>query len=180
MGHIRPLASFSCCRGRSTAGSSPCPTGSLRNRRARRVASAGGMDRSDPYQERAREMARKAGLDPDDRIERPGQRSMPVWCTFRDVARKEHLAREAADAANTIAAEKPQAPNSRTACSRCSASTTTRRLRRCAIACRSATSSPASCERRAGDPAGHQRRKKGAVDCVRPTCAAPRPKARPF
>src|SRR5262249_47377477 len=41
---------------------------------------------------------------------RPGQRSMPVWCTFRDAARKEHLAREAADAANTIAAEKPQAP----------------------------------------------------------------------
>src|SRR6516165_6204479 len=91
------------------------PTGSFRNRRARRVASAGGnsqvqgMDRSDPYQERAREMAREAGLDPDGRIERPGQRSMPVWCTFREAARKEHLALEAADAANTIAAEKPQA-----------------------------------------------------------------------
>src|SRR3989475_7256812 len=68
------------------------------------------MGRSDPYQERAREMACEAGLDPDGRIERPGQRSMPVWCTFRDAARKEHLAREAADAANTIAAEKPQAP----------------------------------------------------------------------
>src|SRR5215469_919155 len=92
------------------------PTGSFRNRRARRVASAGGnsqvqgMDRSDPYQERAREMAREAGLDPDGRIERPGQRSMPVWCTFRGAARKEHLAREAADVANTIATEKPQAP----------------------------------------------------------------------
>jgi len=69
-----------------------------------------GMDRSDPYQERAREMAREAGLDPDGRIERPGQRSLPVWCTFRDAARKEHLVREAADAASTIAAEKPQAP----------------------------------------------------------------------
>jgi len=68
------------------------------------------MDRPDPYQERAREMAREAGLDPDGRIERPGRRSMPVWCTFRDAARKEQLAREAADAANTIAAEKPQAP----------------------------------------------------------------------
>src|SRR5262249_16929595 len=96
--------------------SAPSPTASLRNRHARRVASAGGnsqvqcMDRSDPYQERAREMAREAGLDPDSRIERPGQRSMPVWCTFRDVARKEHLARDAVDAANTIAAEKPQAP----------------------------------------------------------------------
>src|SRR5262245_47764902 len=96
--------------------STPCPTDSLRNGRARRVASAGGnsqvqgMDRSDPYQERAREMAREAGFDPNGRIERPGQRSMPVWCTFRGAARKEHLAREAADAANTIAAEKPQAP----------------------------------------------------------------------
>jgi tRNA-splicing ligase RtcB len=68
------------------------------------------MDRPDPYQGRARELAREAGLDPDGRIERPGQRSMPVWCTFRDAARKEHLAREAADAANTIAAERPQAP----------------------------------------------------------------------
>src|SRR5262244_3355481 len=68
------------------------------------------MGRSDPYQERARELAREAGLDPDGRIERPGQRSMPVWCTFRDAARKEHLAREAADAANPIAADKPQAP----------------------------------------------------------------------
>src|SRR5256886_2073319 len=68
------------------------------------------MGRSDPYQERSREMAREAGLDPNGRIERPGQRSMPVWCTFRDTARKEHLAQEAADAANTIAAEKPEAP----------------------------------------------------------------------
>src|SRR5258705_5580317 len=68
------------------------------------------MGRPDPYQERAREMAREAGLDPDGRIERPGKRSMPVWCTFRDAARKEHLAREAANAANTNAAEKPQAP----------------------------------------------------------------------
>src|SRR5262249_25860514 len=68
------------------------------------------MGRSDPYQQRAREMACKAGLDPDGRIERPGQRSMPVWCTFRDAARKEHLVREAADAANTIATVKPQAP----------------------------------------------------------------------
>src|SRR5262249_11421170 len=103
-------------KGATTMRSTPCPTGSLRNRRARRVASAGGdsqvqgMNRSDPYQELAREMAREAGLDPDDRIERPGPRSMPVWCTFRDAACKEHLAREAADAANTIAAEKPQAP----------------------------------------------------------------------
>src|SRR5262252_8820940 len=86
-------------KGATTTRSTPCPTGSLRNRRARKVASAGGngqvqgMERSDPYQERAREMAREAGLDPEGRIERLGQRSMPVWGTFRDAARKEHLAR---------------------------------------------------------------------------------------
>src|SRR5262249_34055553 len=79
-------------------------------RRQQAIAKCKAMGRSDPYQERAREMAREAGLDPDGRIERPGQPSMPVWCTFRDAPRKEHLAREAADAANTIAAEKPQAP----------------------------------------------------------------------
>jgi len=53
------------------------------------------MRRPDPYEERARELATAAGLDPDGRIERPGQRSMPVWCTFRDAARAEHFAREA-------------------------------------------------------------------------------------
>src|SRR5262249_50616789 len=79
-------------------------------RRQAAIAKCKAMGRSDPYQQRAREMAREADLDPDDRIQRPGQRSMPVWCTFRDAARKEHLAREAAHAANTIAAEKPQAP----------------------------------------------------------------------
>src|SRR5215831_7396852 len=79
-------------------------------RRQTAIAKCKAMGRPDPYQERAREMAREAGLDPDGRVDRLGQRSMPVWCTFRDAARKEHLAREAADAANTIAAEKPQAP----------------------------------------------------------------------
>src|SRR5258705_8834962 len=53
------------------------------------------MRRPDPYEERARELATAAGLDPDGRIERPGQRSMPVWCTFRDAARAELFAREA-------------------------------------------------------------------------------------
>src|SRR5260370_3386494 len=68
------------------------------------------MDRPDPYQGRAREMAREAGLDPDGRIERGGGRVMPVWCTFRDGARKEQLGREVDDAAKAIGAEKPQAP----------------------------------------------------------------------
>jgi tRNA-splicing ligase RtcB len=35
-------------------------------------------------------------MDPDGRLERPGLRSMPVWCSFRDAARAEHLAAEAA------------------------------------------------------------------------------------
>ena len=65
------------------------------------------MRRPDPYEERARELATAASLDPDARIERPGQRSMPVWCTFRDAARDEHLAREASALAVELA---PQAP----------------------------------------------------------------------
>jgi tRNA-splicing ligase RtcB len=64
--------------------------------------------RSDPYQERARAPAIEAGLDPDTRIDRPGQRPLPLWCTFRDAARKEHLAREAQAVAADIAI-KPQA-----------------------------------------------------------------------
>jgi tRNA-splicing ligase RtcB (3'-phosphate/5'-hydroxy nucleic acid ligase) len=66
--------------------------------------------RSDPYQQRARALALAAGLDPDARIDRPGQRSMPVWCTFRDAARQEQLARETAAASAGIAAIAPQAP----------------------------------------------------------------------
>jgi tRNA-splicing ligase RtcB len=63
----------------------------------------------DRYEARARELATAAGLDPDGRIERLGARSMPVWCSFREVARQEHLVAEAqatAQAAVTIA---PQA-----------------------------------------------------------------------
>ena len=64
--------------------------------------------RSDPYQERARALALEAGLDPDARIDRPGQRSMPVWCSFRDAARQEHLNRETAAASAAIAQEPPR------------------------------------------------------------------------
>jgi tRNA-splicing ligase RtcB (3'-phosphate/5'-hydroxy nucleic acid ligase) len=67
------------------------------------------MRRPDPYQARARELAIAAGLDPDARIERPGERSMPAWCTFRDAARAEHMAREADAAAAEIATIAPQA-----------------------------------------------------------------------
>jgi tRNA-splicing ligase RtcB len=52
--------------------------------------------RSDPFRERARALAVKAGLDPDAKIDRPGQRPMPVWCTFREAAHKEQMAAEAA------------------------------------------------------------------------------------
>jgi tRNA-splicing ligase RtcB len=65
--------------------------------------------RSDPYQDRARALAAEVGLDPDAKIDRPGQRPMPVWCTFRDAARAEHVAQEAASTATSIAVT-PQAP----------------------------------------------------------------------
>jgi tRNA-splicing ligase RtcB len=71
------------------------------------------MRRADPYQERARELCRAAGVDPDSRIERPGQRSMPAWCAYRDVARKEQLVREAERTAEGIAATRPQQPQFR-------------------------------------------------------------------
>jgi tRNA-splicing ligase RtcB len=60
------------------------------------------MRRADPYQQRARELALAAGVDPDSRIERPGQRSMPAWCAYREAARAEHLAKEAALTAATL------------------------------------------------------------------------------
>lgn len=63
--------------------------------------------RADPYRERAIQLAIEAGLDPDAKIDRPGQRPMPLWCTYRDAARKEQLAREA-DAVAHIVAHRPQ------------------------------------------------------------------------
>src|SRR5258707_12716936 len=55
------------------------------------------MRQPDPYESRARELALAAGVDPDSRIERPGHRSIPAWCAYRDAARKEHIAAEAAE-----------------------------------------------------------------------------------
>jgi tRNA-splicing ligase RtcB len=64
--------------------------------------------RSDPYQDRARTLAIEAGLDPDARV---GEgRGMPLWCTFRDRARAEHVSREAAETAASIATIASQAP----------------------------------------------------------------------
>ena len=54
------------------------------------------MRRSDAYEARARELAAVTGQDPDARVDRPGQKTMPLWCTYRDAARAEHMAAEAA------------------------------------------------------------------------------------
>ena len=58
------------------------------------------MRRPDAYETRARELALAAGLDPDSRVARPGEeaggRGMPAWCQFRQAARDEHLAAQAA------------------------------------------------------------------------------------
>jgi tRNA-splicing ligase RtcB len=67
------------------------------------------MRKTDRYQERARELALAAGVDPDSRIERPGQRSMPAWCAYRDAARQEHIAHIAREAAVATAQLPPQA-----------------------------------------------------------------------
>ena len=65
------------------------------------------MTRPDPYRERARELCLAAGADPDSRV---GEgRGMPAWCLYRDAARKEQLAHEAASAAADIASLRPQA-----------------------------------------------------------------------
>jgi tRNA-splicing ligase RtcB len=56
------------------------------------------VNRSDPYMARARELATEAGLDPEARI---GEgRGKPVWTTFRDTARQEHVASEQATLIN--------------------------------------------------------------------------------
>lgn len=59
-------------------------------------------ERSDPYKDRARELAVEAGLDPDARVDRVGAKPWPQWCAFRDAARQEHMAREAAVTAREL------------------------------------------------------------------------------
>lgn len=63
--------------------------------------------RSDPYQERAKEICLAAGTDPDSRL--GDGRGRPAWCDYRQAARDEHNAREAAQVAADVAI-KPQAP----------------------------------------------------------------------
>jgi tRNA-splicing ligase RtcB (3'-phosphate/5'-hydroxy nucleic acid ligase) len=54
------------------------------------------MRRSDVYETRARELAVLAGHEADARMAGPAGKMMPAWCTFRDAARAEHMAAEAA------------------------------------------------------------------------------------
>jgi tRNA-splicing ligase RtcB (3'-phosphate/5'-hydroxy nucleic acid ligase) len=70
------------------------------------------MRRPDPYEERARVLAAAAGYDPDARLERPGMKSWPAWCAFRQAARDEHMAREASEVAFTLQPQKPEYANS--------------------------------------------------------------------
>ena len=65
--------------------------------------------RPDPMETRARELAFAAGVDPDSRVAKQGsERGMPAWCTFRDAARAELNAREAAATAAQIVNQRPQ------------------------------------------------------------------------
>lgn len=52
--------------------------------------------RRDPYEVRARELAVAAGFDPDKRVYLRNPRGVPMWCSFRQDARDEHVAREQA------------------------------------------------------------------------------------
>ncbi len=56
--------------------------------------------RLDPYQARARELCAADGHDPDARV---GEgRGQPMWCRYRDAARAEHVATEAAALTATL------------------------------------------------------------------------------
>jgi tRNA-splicing ligase RtcB len=65
----------------------------------------------DRYEARARELALAAGVDPDSRIERPGQRSMPAWCAYRDAARAQQVAAETAAVAHELPPLRPEYPD---------------------------------------------------------------------
>jgi tRNA-splicing ligase RtcB (3'-phosphate/5'-hydroxy nucleic acid ligase) len=71
------------------------------------------MRRNDPYETRARELAIAAGyLDPEIKVDRPGMKPWPVWCAFRQAARDEHVAHEAAELAAILKPQKPEYANS--------------------------------------------------------------------
>jgi tRNA-splicing ligase RtcB len=66
------------------------------------------MRKPDRLEVRARELCLAAGIEPESRV---GEgRGMPAWCTFRDAARQEQLAREAEAAAAQIVNLRPQEP----------------------------------------------------------------------
>src|SRR6202051_2153435 len=88
------------------------PSQEIPLRPSKRIAVKEDQMRSDPYQERARALAIEAGLDPDAKIDRPGQRPMPTWCTFRDAARTEQVAVETAAVADALPPQAAQFQNS--------------------------------------------------------------------
>jgi hypothetical protein len=66
--------------------------------------------RANPYQARARALAIESGLDPDAKIDRPGQRPMQTWCTFRDTARREQVAAETSASSLTKTTHRASVP----------------------------------------------------------------------
>jgi len=65
--------------------------------------------KSNALEAMAREMCAAAGIEPDSRIPMPGTaRSMPAWSSFREAARAEKAARDAASNAQAAAVNRPQ------------------------------------------------------------------------
>jgi tRNA-splicing ligase RtcB len=65
------------------------------------------MRATDPLEARARALAAAAGNDPDARVPKPGtERTMPLWCTYREAAR-EARALEQASVVEASAASRP-------------------------------------------------------------------------
>lgn len=58
----------------------------------------------DRLEDECRKMAMDAGQDPDSRVDRPGLRSMPLWCTYRDAARSQVDAKNNQDVLDSISA----------------------------------------------------------------------------
>lgn len=68
--------------------------------------------KGDPYEQRARELAIAAGQDPDARIMRPdGLKTWPMWCSYRQTAREEHVTAEAKAMGATIAPQSAEYAN---------------------------------------------------------------------
>lgn len=68
--------------------------------------------RTDVHQDRARELCLAAGIDPDSRVAVDGkERGIPAWCQFRDAARQERIAKEAAEVSVSLSPQLPKYQN---------------------------------------------------------------------